>query len=178
MMEKPTLIGPNLVLRPITEADASAMFNSAADPENRRLTGTQITFSLEDVEQFCRRIQTADDRFDFAITLKGDPQYIGEAVLNNIDWHNRSAGFRIALAGKAHFGKGYGSEATRLVVDFGLKTLKLHRIELEVYDFNPRAQHVYEKAGFQVEGIRRDALHWEGQYHNAIMMAILQADAS
>jgi RimJ/RimL family protein N-acetyltransferase len=94
-------------------------------------------------------------------------------VLNEIDWLNRSANFRIALASQQFFGKGYGSEATQLIIDYGFRQLNLHRIELEVFDFNPRAQHVYEKVGFVKEGVRRDVLLWQGQYHSAITMSLL-----
>lgn len=170
---KPTLTGERIVLRPITEKDATAIFAVSADAEVMRLTGTQQTFTLEQIKQHCQRIASAEDRFDFAITLKGDDTYRGEAVLNQIDWVNRSANYRIALANASLFGNGYGSEATRLVVEYGLRTLQLHRIELELYDFNPRAQHVYEKVGFVREGVRRDVLLWDGVYHSAIIMAIL-----
>ncbi len=173
MLEKPDLIGDRIVLRPITVGDAAAMFASLSDEESMRLTGTLDTFTFEQVENYCRRIETADDRADYAITLQDDPTYLGEVVLNDIDWHNRSANFRIALASKNIFGKGYGTEATRLILEYGFRTLKLHRIELEVYDFNPRAQHVYEKVGFIKEGVRRDVLLWEGLYHSAIVMSIL-----
>ena len=57
-----------------------------------------------------------------------------------------------------------------------LKFLDLHRIELEVYDFNPRAIHVYKKAGFIQEGIRRDVLLWDGKYQSAIVMSMLKSD--
>jgi RimJ/RimL family protein N-acetyltransferase len=59
------------------------------------------------------------------------------------------------------------------MLDYGIRQLHLYRIELEVYDFNPRAQHVYEKVGFVQEGIRRDVLLWKGVYHSAIVMSIL-----
>jgi ribosomal protein S18 acetylase RimI-like enzyme len=49
-----------------------------------------------------------------------------------------------------------------LIVGYGIEELGLHRIELEVFAFNPRAQRAYEKAGFVVEGVRRDALRWDG----------------
>jgi len=42
-----------------------------------------------------------------------------------------------------------------------------------VYDFNPRAQHVYEKIGFVREGVRRDVLFWEGKYQSGIIMSLL-----
>lgn len=173
MLEKPNLIGDRVILRPITVDDAADMFASLSDTESMRLTGTQETYTFEQVQNYCRRLETADDRTDYAIILKDDPTYLGEVVLNNIDWHNHSANFRIALASKNIFGKGYGTEATRLILEYGFRILKLHRIELEVYDFNPRAQHVYEKVGFIKEGVRRDVLLWEGQYHSAIVMSIL-----
>ncbi len=174
MLEKPTLTSERLILRPITEADALDMFASLSDAESMRLTGTQQNFTLEQVQQYCQRVAQADDRFDYAITVPGDPTYLGEVVLNDIDQINRSASFRIALASEKLFGRGYGTEATQLIVDFGFQSLKLHRIELEVYDFNPRAQHVYEKVGFVREGIRRDVLLWDGVYHSAIVMSILE----
>gem|GEM_PF-4146497 len=49
-------------------------------------------------------------------------------------------------------------------------------LELEVYDFNPRAIHVYEKAGFVREGVRRDVLLWDGVYQSAIVMSILKPE--
>ena len=176
MVEKPVLVGNRVVLRPITGADTAAMFASLSDKESQRLTGTQESFTFEQVQNYCQGLEGADDRVDYAITLKDDPAYLGEVVLNEIDWETRSASFRIALASEKLFGKGYGTEATRLIIEFGMQTLKLHRIELEVYDFNPRARHVYEKAGFVLEGIRRDVLLWEGKYQSAILMSILEGE--
>ena len=174
MHKKPILTGERVVLRPITVEDATPMFASLSDEESMRLTGTQQNFTFEQVQKYCQRIIEADDRTDYAITLKGDPTYLGEVVLNEIDWTNRTASFRIALASEKLFGQGYGTEATRLILDYGFRTLKLHRIELEVYDFNPRAQHVYEKVGFVREGMRRDVLLWNGRYQSAIIMSILE----
>jgi RimJ/RimL family protein N-acetyltransferase len=173
MLEKPILTGSTVTLRPIVVEDAPAMFASLDDAESMRLTGTQQTFTFEQVQQYCAGLLAADDRADYAITRPEDGLYVGEVVLNNIDWLNRSANFRIALAGRPFFGKGYGTEAIQLILAYGFRQLKLHRIELEVYDFNPRAQHVYEKVGFVREGLRRDVLLWEGEYHSAIVMSIL-----
>ena len=59
------------------------------------------------------------------------------------------------------------------VVDHGLTTMGLHRISLEVYAFNPRARHVYEKVGFVHEGTGRDALIFDGEWIDVHFMAIL-----
>jgi RimJ/RimL family protein N-acetyltransferase len=84
-------------------------------------------------------------------------------------------GFRIALtaAGREH---GYGTQVTRAVVGFGLDVVGLHRIELEEHRSNPRARRVYEKAGFVLEGTRRDALRWDGRYEDVLSMAVLATD--
>ena len=60
-----------------------------------------------------------------------------------------------------------------MVVAYALDAVGLHRLSLEVYDHNPRAQRVYAECGFTEEGRMRGALLWEGQRHDAVMMSIL-----
>jgi len=54
--------------------------------------------------------------------------------------------------------------------------LGLNRVELETYSFNPRAQRCYQKAGFVREGIRRQALYRDGEFHDIITMGILRSE--
>ena len=177
MLEKPILQGETIFLRPLGPEDSESIFASLSDEESMRLTGTQQSFTLEQVQAFYATVPDTDDRIDYAIVLKdGSDIMIGEVVLNNIDWDNKSANFRIALSSQNYFGKGYGSQATQLMIKHGFEVLDLHRIELEVYDFNPRAIHVYKKAGFVQEGIRRDVLLWDGNYQSAIVMSMLKSD--
>jgi RimJ/RimL family protein N-acetyltransferase len=175
---KPTLRGHGLVLRPVRPEDAEALLGATQDAENMRLTGTPGSFDLEQLRTHYRDVAGADDRYDFAITAADDPQsrWLGEAVLRNVDLHNRCAGYRISLGGPSQVGRGLGTAATRLVLEFAFSSLQLHRVELEVYDFNARARRVYEKVGFVVEGLRRDALWWDGAWHGAVLMAILESD--
>lgn len=170
---KPSISGTLINLRPLVKADAQAMFEASSD-ELMRLTGTKKTFTFKETEDFCAKLFDANDRVDYAITLKDDPAYIGEVVLNSINFDERMANFRIGIGNRKHFNKGYGSESTFLILKHGFETLKLHRISLEVFDFNPRALHVYEKIGFRKEGILRDVLLWDGKYHNSILMSMLE----
>ena len=62
------------------------------------------------------------------------------------------------------------------MLDYALDVVGLHRIGLEVYDFNARAQYVYAKCGFVPEGRLRDALCWRGEWHDAITMSVLATD--
>lgn len=71
-------------------------------------------------------------------------------------------------------GKIIGSWATEVTRDFAFEELHLHRLELDVYSFNPRAEKVYLKAGFKREGILRDAVMDGGKYADDILMSILE----
>jgi RimJ/RimL family protein N-acetyltransferase len=75
---------------------------------------------------------------------------------------------------KIAWGKGYGTDATRALLRYAFEEANLHRIELEVFAFNPRAIRVYEKCGFKLEGVRKQALYREGEWHDEHIMAILR----
>ena len=105
-----------------------------------------------------------------------DGTFIGESVINEIDWDTRSANFRIVLFRSENCSRGIGTWAVRQTRDFAFGVLGLHRLELDVFSFNPRAKRVYEKAGFRVEGIRKDAVLDGDGYADDILMAILEDD--
>ncbi|MEP3276329.1 MAG: GNAT family protein [Stappiaceae bacterium] len=166
--------GPTVQLRFLTIDDAQPMFETLSDEEAMRLTGTKENFSFSQVEAHCSNIQIAEDRADFGILAGG--RLIGEVVLNHIDTGNRCASLRIAIWYQQARGHGYGTEALGLALNYGFETLALNRIELEVYAFNPRARHVYEKLGFVAEGTRRQALWWDGVPVDAILMGLLRSE--
>jgi RimJ/RimL family protein N-acetyltransferase len=94
----------------------------------------------------------------------------------DLDEDNASMTYRVALLGPTVFGRGYGTEATRLVRDFAFGPLGLHRLALEVNSFNAAAIAVYEKAGFVLEGVRREAVLRDGVWHDVHDMALLESD--
>jgi RimJ/RimL family protein N-acetyltransferase len=116
-----------------------------------------------------------DDRLDLAIIDRERERCVGEVVLNELDEENGSCNFRI-LVGPDGRNRGFGSEATRLLLDHAFATTPLHRIELGVYAFNPRARHVYEHAGFRLEGTRREAFRFDGAWVDEHIMAVLRTD--
>jgi RimJ/RimL family protein N-acetyltransferase len=174
--EKPVLSGELVTLRPVEAGDAPAAL--ALNPETLRLTGTHgwQDLTLADAEKWYATRADHDDRIDLSIIERGSGEWAGEVVLNDLDADNRSCGFRIALQGPRFYGRGLGTEATRLVVDYAFSVVGLHRIGLEVFDFNPRARHVYSKAGFVHEGTMRDALLWDGEWADTHVMGLLASD--
>ena len=146
---KPTIVGERVTLRPITAGDADGMWETVHDPEGNDLTATAATFTRAQVDEWCATRAGQDDRLDLAVVDAATGEYAGEVVLNEHDPDADSANFRIALRGPAYYGRGLGSEATRLVVDHALRTIGLQRITLGVLARNPRARRAYEKAGFR-----------------------------
>lgn len=86
----------------------------------------------------------------------------------------RCANFRICLFRAGERGKGIGTWAVEITRDFAFAELQLHRLGLDVFSFNPRAERAYRRAGFQREGVLRDAIKDGEQYADDILMAILE----
>ena len=86
---------------------------------------------------------------------------IGNCMWRDIDYRNRTAAMALFIGDAADRGKGYGTEATRLMLDYAFTGLGLHSAMLTCYAFNIAGQRAYEKAGFRVFG-RRHACHWMG----------------
>ncbi|MGI5408598.1 GNAT family N-acetyltransferase [Streptomyces chartreusis] len=170
---KPVLTGDRTVLRPFTEDDAAVMAEIIEDPEVVRFTGeASEEFSLGRLRSWYGSRSVQNDRLDLAVTDRATGELVGEVVLYEWDATARSCTFR-TLIGPRGRGRGIGTEATRLIVGHGFEQLGLHRIQLEAYGHNPRALRVYEKVGFVVEGVRREADFRDGQWLDWVMMAVL-----
>ena len=86
---------------------------------------------------------------------------------------SRTATLGIFIGEKEERSKGYGTEAIKLLLDFGFNYLNLHEIKLDVYEFNKRAIKCYEKIGFKEYGRRRKCKFINGKYYDSIEMDIL-----
>lgn len=137
-------------------------------------TGSQQIFNKSDIERYLENISQDNSRIDFLIISKESNKIVGEVVINNIYRNDRNSNIRILINRKEDFSKGYGREALILALNYGFGMLNLHRIELEVFPFNERAIHVYEKIGFVREGIRRDGCYFNNKYYDMITMSILE----
>lgn len=182
--DKPTLRGERAMLRPFEPADLEALGAILADPEVLRLTGSVHSTEAAANEPAVLDERTRDwyetrndqvDRLDLAVVDLATGRCVGETVLNHWDAENLSCSFRILL-GVDGRDRGIGSEVTRMTIDHAFSTTRLHRLELEVFAFNPRAQRVYEKVGFVAEGVRRGALRYDGAFVDAVVMSIIRPE--
>jgi len=163
----------NTLLRPIKieDLDQYYMLLNSTSPECDKFVGGKKTITKEQFTNYVNRITTDTSREDYFILNNGE--IIGEVVLNEMS-DNGGANIRIAIYQDSNFNKGFGRKAMSQVIHRGFNELKLHRIELQVYAFNTRAIHVYEQLGFKKEGTLRDLLKLDGQYHDAIIMSMLE----
>lgn len=172
----PTLPGDPVRLAPLGPEHFEDYWAMVCEPESLRLTGTHAVPTVQDTRRWLDSRADHHDRSDFAILLGATSAFVGEVVLNEFSAEDAAASFRILLAGPPVYGRGFGTAATLMALRYGFDTVGLHRISLEVFDFNPRAQRVYQKCGFRIEGRKRDALLAAGRWHDAITMAILETD--
>ncbi|WP_223068838.1 GNAT family N-acetyltransferase [Paenibacillus caui] len=166
--------GERLYLRPFTNEDSELYYSNLFDEELRRLTGTKIVSSKNMIDRYVERISTDSDRIQLLIVLKDGDRVIGDIALQDVDYSNRNAHLRIAIFHEEECGKGYGTEAIKLLLSYGFGIMNLHRIELYVYSFNERAIRSYGKIGFIEEGRQREVLFYNHEYHDSITMSILE----
>lgn len=107
------------------------------------------------------------------VTLDGD-KLIGTISLEQIKWVDRSAVLGIFIGDGDYLNNEYGTEAIRLLLEYGFRYLNLHVIKLELIDCNERAHRCYLKCGFKDVGRNREMLFVNGKYHDLLHMDILE----
>lgn len=167
-------------LRPLEPADADLLLRWRSDARVHRLasfSGSQPSRAgLERrIEHWTREQGT--EGYAFVICLADDDgRPIGEALLAHLDHENGSAELGIAIGEPDEWGKGYGTDAVNALVDFGIGSLRLERIWLEVWTENARARRSYEKAGFVHEGTLRHDRFEYGHFTDGDIMSILREE--
>lgn len=108
-------------------------------------------------------------------TLEHD-RLIGEVGLDVVRNGHGDTFVGISIGEREYWGKGYGTDAMRLILRYAFTELNLHRVSLNVFEYNPRAMRSYEKAGFKYEGRVRGALQRDGRRWDMIFMGILREE--
>ena len=176
LADTPTLTGDGLELRPLGLEHLEPLWAAVNDPELRRLTGTTASFAFDGIAAWLAARAGAEDRLDLAIHRRDDDAYLGELALLDLDAANASADVRISLGHPDQRGHGHGREALALLLDHAFHTVGLHRVGLDVFAFNIGAIRAYEALGFRHEGRRREVLHLDGQWHDALLMGLLRSE--
>lgn len=173
----PHLLGSRIILREYQWEDLPHIREWVNDKEITNNLHDVFLFpnTVHETESFLRMmIEGSSGSKGFIISVKDSLSYIGQIDLHKIDYKNRNAVLGIVIGKKEFMGKGYGSEAIQLLLQFVFHTLNLERLELEVYAYNERAYNCYIKCGFKEEGRLRNKLFRDGRYWDVIVMSILK----
>ena len=169
------LKGKKVILRQISLRDAQRFCRWLADPEvvNTLAAGDSSVPTLRAERDWIRQARREKNKVIFSIdTLDG--VHIGSVSLFGINPRHRRAEYGVMIGDKRYWDQGCGTEAGRLMLGYGFRKLKLHRIYLHLIAYNFRGLRSYQKLGFKVEGKMRQHLWHHGYWHNRIAMGILR----
>ena len=166
--------GDRVVLRPLERdhlARCVAWFN---DPDVTYFLARDEPLTMAEEERWFADYRSKVDEEIYAIEVAGD--HIGNVGLHGIDRANRRASLGIVIGEKDQWSKGHGTDAVRTVLRYAFRDLHLHKVNLDVLDYNDRAIRLYKRCGFAVEGLRREELWKRGRFVNLVRMSILESE--
>lgn len=150
------------------------------DSELARLEAARpaTLYTKKQIKEFIEKELLGDrpDLFFFMIRSLEDDRLLGETGLDTVQWQHGESFVGISIGEKEFWGKGYGTDAMRVLLRYAFNELNLHRVSLTVFEYNPRAIRSYEKAGFSVEGRERKFLERGGKRWDMIYMGILRQE--
>jgi len=122
--------------------------------------------------------QNPPNEFRFAIRTQADDRLIGLLRFIRIDWSNSGARFLLGIVDENDRGKGYGTEAMQLALNYAFREMNLYRLSANVLESNSRALAFLRKHGFVDEVRRRQAVYRDGKYWDWVMLGLLRDEWS
>ncbi len=169
------LVGDRIYLSPRNSEDVEKFTEWLNDFETTDYLGRSgILTTLEGERKYLEDDSTPEAKF--VIVTLADEKMIGTVSLESINHLNRCATLGIFIGDKDYRSKGYGTEAIKLILEYGFKYLNLKNIKLDLMEFNERALKCYKKCGFKEYGRRRKCRFVDGKYYDLIEMDILKEE--
>ena len=168
-----------LILREFKKSDWRAVYEYFSDPEVFRYQRGG-PYSAEQSQEYVerairRRKEKSRQHYEFAIILKSESRLIGAVRLSINDAASRQGNIGYDL-NRNYWGRGFGTEVARSIVNFGFNELKLHRITAGCNADNHASAHVLEKCGMRREAFFREDLFAKGAWRNELVYAILEQE--
>ncbi len=162
----------NLQLRPLKKEDLAFLYDMRTNPDVMNYWFEEPYASMENLIKFYES-EGSDSHRQFILYHSNEK--VGYMGLFNIDTRHRHAEFGIMIT-PSQQGKGYATEATRLIVEYGFNQLNLNKLFLYVDKHNEKAAHIYKKVGFKIEGDLKNHYFVNGSYHDVLFMSVFQED--
>lgn len=168
--------GTLVKLSAVREEDTDVMVHWGEDSDYLRNVDTEIARPISR-EQFASEGAAAGpNEVYFRLRTIKDDKLIGFSAIHGIEWNNRVGLLAMGIGEVQNRNKGYGSDALRLTLRYAFHELNLHRVGLDVIEYNANAIRTYEKAGFRLEGRKRSAVLRDGKSYDLLIMGILYSE--
>ncbi len=175
-MQNPFSIGERLYLRPLEPAQDNHLYSTwMNDEEIRRYFSVYPTSDTRGRERL-DNLYKDTRHIIFGVMRIEDNQLIGLVGLKDINVLNQSAEFYVIIGDRSAWGKGFGTEATKLMVRYGFMELNLNRIQTQDMEENIGGWRADEKAGFKYEGTLREVIPRFGKFHNVRVYSLLRSE--
>lgn len=168
------IIGKKSYIRLMEKKDVPHKVNWFNDEEVRKTLNIDFPISEVGTNQWLSNVATDNTRRDFIICDLDTNDPVGYCGLVNIDYKNRKAESYLGIGNKNYWGKGYGSEARRLILDYAFEHLSLNKVYSFVWKENEAMIHINQKVGFKIEGTLRDDVYYEGKFRDKHVMGVLK----
>jgi diamine N-acetyltransferase len=174
------LMGERVALGPFGRDIVPLLHRWGNDPAVRRTFDFPDHWTLEAATAEFARLIAAEHEVFFALHERrgisgADRCPIGFTYLTNVDSRHRTAEFGIMIGAADARGKGYGTEATRLMLDYAFAALGLHNVMLRVASYNRAGIRAYEKAGFREFARRRECRLVGGRWWDEVLMECISS---
>jgi len=172
------LRGKKVLLRPVRRTDIQYFLKWFNDPEVIQYLNMYLPMTEMAEEKFIEGLGAERTQAFFVIeAIEGDSgRPIGNTGLHNISVRNHNATFGIAIGEKDYWSKGFGTEAARLLVNYGFEQLNLRRINSSAIAFNERSVRMHKRVGFKEEGRRRECIFKNGKLQDEVVFGILREE--
>lgn len=174
-MYQPYISGERIFLREVRLEDVGeAYYTWLNDPDINQFLETRfVPRSLENIAQYVKRMDGKEDEPFFAICLLKNGQHIGNIKLGPINWWHRNADISLFIGEKSLWGKGYASEAIKLITKYAFEVLNLNKLKAGCYASNKGSIKAFEKCGYLREGLLRGQAISHGQEIDGVLLGIL-----
>ena len=175
-MDRPFLIGKKIYLRPLDMDDIDHSYLNWVNNEEiiGSLESLYLPTTKEQLESYLKNILNNDRIVFLAIIEKDSDKHIGNIKLGPIDWIKRQATYGRMIGDKESWGKGYGSEAVKLILKYGFERLNLHKICAGALSTNIGSIKSNEKAGLKIEYTKKSEVFRDGEWIDTVGLSITE----
>jgi RimJ/RimL family protein N-acetyltransferase len=169
------IAGQSVILRALEASDLDRCYKWMNDPVIVRTLKSRYPIPFQQEAAWLEDATTPSPvaRY-FAIERKDDRHHIGNASLHDIDWVSRTCWFGLFIGEPTAWNRGYGRDAVSTLVRFAFDEMNLHKVRINVFDYNEKARHLLESLGFVQEGKLRRDFYREGEWQDIVILSIFR----